>query len=303
MDTLLNSWALDPNNIAILFQKGEEYYKNNNYAGAVSFLLKCAELHPDPLVQYDCLVSIADIYIKIGGRDYSSETYAYSAIKLNPSRIEAYILLEKVYSNRESWWSYKDERIIDLIFNLGVIEETSTPLKIFKGYTIQDYYEAKFRVLYDAGFLDEAFELLQYIDSYIPYSRVQESYLKEIEYYSDPESIHACIGYEKDNFLQVEKENINKSLVIDSIYSKIRQTCKVQLYSHYAKVRKDTLLDSFKEGFFYILLPYGSNSEVKIGSKTYELNNSKIILVADSTKVISSSLGMIVIEALPNFND
>lgn len=80
-----------------------EYQNLSQYAGAISFYLRCAELSTDKNLVYECLLKIWECINKTGDRPYFEETQLLSAIAYFPERAEGYFLLSEFYAQNKKW--------------------------------------------------------------------------------------------------------------------------------------------------------------------------------------------------------
>jgi hypothetical protein len=85
------------------FALAEEYYKEQQYAIALTFYLKTAELSDNKDLQYYCLIRCAKCFEIPKNRKHSVMTLYKHAIKLLPDRPEAYYYLSRLYENFSEW--------------------------------------------------------------------------------------------------------------------------------------------------------------------------------------------------------
>ena len=94
------------------FEVGWEYELIGQYASAMGYYLKCAELTDNDLLAYECLCRKAICFGKAGGREAHVQSNANLAIALFPDRPEAYHLLACSLERSSNWHeSYAVSRI------------------------------------------------------------------------------------------------------------------------------------------------------------------------------------------------
>ena len=79
------------------FEAGWEYELAGQYASAMGFYLKCAELTDNDLLAYECLMRKAICFNRLGGRESHLANCCQLAIALMPGRPEAYHYLSASY--------------------------------------------------------------------------------------------------------------------------------------------------------------------------------------------------------------
>lgn len=100
---LLYSFIYNPT-IDNRFEVAEEYFANQQYAIALTFYLKTAELSSDKNLQYYCLIRCARCFEIPGNRKHSVMTLLKHAISLLPERPEAYYYLSRLHENYKDWF-------------------------------------------------------------------------------------------------------------------------------------------------------------------------------------------------------
>lgn len=100
----LEYYLSDPRDPEFNFMLGHEYFHSNQYAAALSYYLRCAELHTDIDVIYECLIKTWQCLNQVGGRPLSAITQLEHAINLCPTRPEAYYLISTVYEKDKEWF-------------------------------------------------------------------------------------------------------------------------------------------------------------------------------------------------------
>lgn len=103
LNKLLKEHILNPRYDLGNFWLGVEYQNLEQYAGAISFYLRCAELSTDKDLVYECLLKIWECIYKTGDRPYFEETQLLSAIAYYPERPEGYFLLSEYYARNKKW--------------------------------------------------------------------------------------------------------------------------------------------------------------------------------------------------------
>lgn len=99
---LLYSFIYNPS-IDNRFALAEQYYIEKQYAIALTFYLKVAEISDNKDLQYYCLIKCAKCFEIPGNRKHSVMTLYKHAINLLPDRPEAYYYLSRVYENYDDW--------------------------------------------------------------------------------------------------------------------------------------------------------------------------------------------------------
>ena len=85
------------------FELAETYYYEKQYAIALTFYLKVAEISTDKDLQYYCLIRCANCFEIAGNRKHSVMMLYKHAINLLPNRPEAYYYLSRMYENHSDW--------------------------------------------------------------------------------------------------------------------------------------------------------------------------------------------------------
>lgn len=104
LQKLLNDHVLDSKNTKKLFALAQEYDRLGQGAMAVSLYLKTADLEEeDTLLQYRCLLGIAECYHRQKNRRHTVMGILLQAAGLMPERPEAHYLLSKRYEETQEW--------------------------------------------------------------------------------------------------------------------------------------------------------------------------------------------------------
>ena len=85
------------------FECGWEYELIGQYASAMGFYLKCAELTDNDVLAYECLMRKAICFKKLGGSEAHVQSNCLHAIALLPNRPEAYHYLSQSYEHVGRW--------------------------------------------------------------------------------------------------------------------------------------------------------------------------------------------------------
>ena len=85
------------------FEIGWEYELIGQYASAMGYYLKCAELTDNELLAYECLCRKAICFTKAGDRESHVQTNANLAISILPLRPEAYHILSCSLERTGDW--------------------------------------------------------------------------------------------------------------------------------------------------------------------------------------------------------
>lgn len=126
MDLLLNKrlleYALYPRDAYINFQLGLEYMNKGQYASAISYLLRAAELTDDPDLAYTCIMLNYKNLNSQAGRTHSAKGQLLHAIALQPERPEAYYVLSLFYETKQEWQE---------AYTVACIAESLPPGKVY----------------------------------------------------------------------------------------------------------------------------------------------------------------------------
>jgi len=126
----LNHYLSNPRDPEFNFMLGIEYFSKKQYAPALSFFLRCAELHHNVDVVYECLIKTWQCIDLVGGRPLSAMAQLEHAINLCPTRPEAYYLLSCVYEKSTEWFKCYHYSSIGNTFST----EDHAPLRTDVGY-------------------------------------------------------------------------------------------------------------------------------------------------------------------------
>ena len=112
----LEEYIQDPDEPTNSFEVGREYELIGQYASAMGYYLKCAELTDDDKLAYECLLRKAQCYNELPDRQEHVRNCCLLAIGLLPSRPEAYHLISIFYEKAGQWqeshaWSVAGQRL------------------------------------------------------------------------------------------------------------------------------------------------------------------------------------------------
>lgn len=99
----LNNYIYDQENPETNWALALEYDKLGQTASAISFYLRAAERSSDKLLQYECLLKIADCFASQKNRDNTVRGLYKHALCLLPERPEAYFFLSRLNEKRH-WY-------------------------------------------------------------------------------------------------------------------------------------------------------------------------------------------------------
>ena len=85
------------------FEVGWEYGLIGQYASAMGYYLKCAELTDNDLIAYECLMRKAICFRYMGEREEHVKGCCKLAAALLPNRPEAYHFLSQSYEHTQQW--------------------------------------------------------------------------------------------------------------------------------------------------------------------------------------------------------
>ena len=104
IESLLNDVVLDGKNPQKLYALAEEYDRLEQGAAAATFYLRAADNeYTDKILQYKANIKLANIYLREGNRFQSVISIMHNAIKVLPTRPEAYYFLSKWHQDRDEW--------------------------------------------------------------------------------------------------------------------------------------------------------------------------------------------------------
>lgn len=126
----LIQYISNPRNPEYNFKLGIEYFSLKQYAASLSYLLRCAELHDDKDVVYECLIKIWQCFNNVGRRQKSAIAQLEQAINMHPTRPEAFFLMCTVYEKEKEW--FKCYHYANL--GLALCRENHKPLRTDVGY-------------------------------------------------------------------------------------------------------------------------------------------------------------------------
>ena len=103
LQTLVQSFVKDPRNPQSNLELGQFYDGLGQYASALSFYLRAAELSTDEHLAYDCLIRNFLLFRKQTNRTHSAKGQLLHALALCPTRPEAYFHLTKLQEEKQEW--------------------------------------------------------------------------------------------------------------------------------------------------------------------------------------------------------
>lgn len=103
LDKKLYEYVNDPEDPIKNFDLGLEYYKIDQGAAAVSYLLRTTETSDDPIVQYKSLILMANCFTKQTRRNFTVEGLLQYAVSVIGDRPEAYYFMSEHYSKQQKW--------------------------------------------------------------------------------------------------------------------------------------------------------------------------------------------------------
>ena len=95
--SFLDTYVIDPRNANRNFYVGIEYYNLKQYAAAMSYFLRAAELSTDNKLIYEYLLLVAKCIQVIGKRDNTELELLNNAVRFDPKRPEGYLMLSLYY--------------------------------------------------------------------------------------------------------------------------------------------------------------------------------------------------------------
>ena len=107
--SILDNYIMNPKNSVINFNLGLDYYNKNQFAAALSFFLRAAELSQDKKLIYEYLLLVAKCIQSIGKRENCELELLSNAVRFDPTRPEGYLMLSiyferlRQYSTAQTW--------------------------------------------------------------------------------------------------------------------------------------------------------------------------------------------------------
>jgi|TARA_R110000803_G_scaffold68682_1_gene130705 tetratricopeptide (TPR) repeat protein len=142
-NTILNNYILSPENPQYNYNLGLKYFKDKQYASALSFFLRAAELEPHSNYKndltYESLIFVAKSLQSIGRRDVTELSLWNNVIRYNPTRPEGYLYLSQYYENKKEFSQSQSFAKIGLEF-----KNNTKPMSDELGYN--HYYQLEFQV-------------------------------------------------------------------------------------------------------------------------------------------------------------
>ena len=137
-DGLINTYINDPKLASSNYSLGLSYYKLGQFASALSFFLRAAELDGSENMTYESLLFVAKSLQKLGRRETTELALWYNAIRYKPNRPEAYLFLSQYYESREKWSASQTYAKIGLEF-----KDNNETLNLELGY--EHHYQLEFQ--------------------------------------------------------------------------------------------------------------------------------------------------------------
>ena len=149
---LLNTYINNPKIASSNYSLGVYYYKLGQFASALSFFLRAAELEGSENMTYECLLFIAKSLQRLGKRETTELALWYNAMRYKPNRPEAYLFISQYYEAREKWSASQTYAKIGLEF-----KDNNETLNLELGY--EHHYQLEFQealCCWNLGQVDEA---------------------------------------------------------------------------------------------------------------------------------------------------
>ena len=102
-NSFLDNYIIDPRNSTINFNVGIEYYNIKQYAAAMSYFLRAAELSTDNKLIYEYLLLVAKCMQVITRRDSAELELINNAVRFDPMRPEGYLMLSLYYERLKQY--------------------------------------------------------------------------------------------------------------------------------------------------------------------------------------------------------
>ena len=104
--SLLEDYGKDTTNIRIQLDLAREYYDEKQYASAMSYLNRIAEMSDDSNIVYESLCLASQCFFFQGNRNIHTKVCLYHAISVLPNSPDAYYLLSKTMEIDEPFQCY-----------------------------------------------------------------------------------------------------------------------------------------------------------------------------------------------------
>ena len=120
--SFLDNYIIDPRNANINFNVGIEYYNLKQYAAAMSYFLRAAELSTDDKLIYEYLLLVAKCMQVITRRDSAELELINNAVRFDPMRPEGYLMLSLYYERLRQYSTSQSFAKIGLAMdkNIGI---------------------------------------------------------------------------------------------------------------------------------------------------------------------------------------
>ena len=137
--TIINKFINNPNIYSSNYDLGIYYFKLGQYASALSFFLRTAEIEetPENLV-YESLLFVAKCISSLGRRDNTEIELWNNAIRYKPNRPEAYLFVSQYYEARNNFSQSQTNAKIGLEF-----KDNNESMSELLSY--HHYYELEFQ--------------------------------------------------------------------------------------------------------------------------------------------------------------
>lgn len=146
----MNHYIDSPRDADANFTLGWEYQRNKQYAAAISFHLRCAELSKSPEQVYESLLLSWQCINAIGGRPKFERGQLLTAIAQSPQRPEAYYLLCHWYELHGVKTRLSIEEMHSMIYTHACIGEKNLPGA--RPFSRFDGYPGDYGLLFYKGF-------------------------------------------------------------------------------------------------------------------------------------------------------
>tara|TARA_Y100001963_G_scaffold156563_1_gene250481 strand:- start:908 stop:1558 length:651 start_codon:yes stop_codon:yes gene_type:complete len=138
----LEEYILDPDEPINSFELGYEYELKGQYASAMGYYLKCAELTDDDKLAYECLLRKAQCYNELPDRQAHVRNCCLLAVAILPGRPEAYHLLSVHYEKIGLWHESYSWAVIGQRLNGIAKGDTLNTYVNFPGFFVLPFQEA-----------------------------------------------------------------------------------------------------------------------------------------------------------------
>jgi hypothetical protein len=212
----------DPENDHINFELAFAYEKEEQYAAAISYYLRCAEYTSNNTFASECLIRCSLSINKQGGRDQKELHYIKQAIGASPCSLEPYYIASLYFS----WRGKCRDSYLYACLGININENNLQKQPFLKeiNFSIYDLYYQKAICGSKIGKINEARKIyIEILQNFNLSNDIRSKIIKNIK--ALKESNHPIIPYNKDKksklkyqFQNYEKINENFSQIYQDMF-------------------------------------------------------------------------------------